>query len=222
MARFNIIDAKTGSVKYSGTPRYNGTYCKVSYLEFSEICSDSLISWNIGDYIVYPRTGLTYRLFDIPQPKKRSYRSEYGGAYVYSNVQFFADTKWLEIEPFRDIVPADNKIHFTTQSSWSVWTNVEGLIARLNAVMQAVHPDEWEFRLVNASEDSELYKLLHVRQGKSDLSSYCHRNCEINKSRVCHVKVWYAKLYLIVALQIEEINFGRKRRRASKCCPHNA
>lgn len=161
MARFNIIDAKTGSVKYSGAPRYNGTYCKVSYLEFSEICSDSLISWNIGDYIVYPRTGLTYRLFDIPQPKKRSYRSEYGGAYVYSNVQFFADTKWLEIEPFRDIVPADNKIHFTTQSSWSVWTNVEGLIARLNAVMQAAHPDEWGFRLVNASEDSELYKLLH-------------------------------------------------------------
>lgn len=161
MARFDIIDAKTGSVKYSGAPRYNGTYCKVSYLEFSEICSDSLISWNIGDYIVYPRTGLTYRLFDIPQPKKRSYRSEYGGAYVYSNVQFFADTKWLEIEPFRDIVPADNKIHFTTQSSWSVWTNVEGLIARLNAVMQAAHPDEWEFRLVNASEDSELYKLLH-------------------------------------------------------------
>ena len=161
MARFDIIDAKTGSVKYSGSPRYNGTYCKVSYLEFSEICSDSLISWNIGDYIVYPRTGLTYRLFDIPQPKKRSYRSEYGGAYVYSNVQFFADTKWLEIEPFRDIVPADNKIHFTTQSSWSVWTNVEGLIARLNAVMQAAHPDEWEFRLVNASEGSELYKLLH-------------------------------------------------------------
>ena len=63
----------------------------------------------------------------------------------------------------------------------------------------------------------ELYKLLYVRQGKSDLSSCCHRNCEINKSRVCHVKVWYAKLYLIVALQIEEINFGRKRRRASKC-----
>lgn len=161
MARFDIIDAKTGSVKYSGAPRYNGTYCKVSYLEFSEICSDSLISWNIGDYIVYPRTGLTYRLFDIPQPKKRSYRSEYGGAYVYSNVQFFADTKWLEIEPFRDIVPVDNKIHFTTQSSWSVWTNVEGLIARLNAVMQAAHPDEWEFRLVNAPEDSELYKMLH-------------------------------------------------------------
>lgn len=161
MAKFSIIDATTGQEKYSGTPRYNGTYCKVSYLEFAEICSDGPITWKVGDYVVYTRTGLTYKLYDIPQPKKRSYKYEYGGAFVYQNVQLFPDTKWLEIEPFRDLVPADNNIHFTTQSSWSVWTNVSDLIGRFNAVMQTAHPGEWEFRLVSAASGSDLYKLLH-------------------------------------------------------------
>ena len=164
MAKFNIIDAVTGNVKYTGAPRYNGVYCKVSCLEFIEIASPTKIDWKVGDYVVYNgsgRTGLTYRLYDIPQPKRQAKNSQYGGAFVYSNVQFFAETKRLDIEPFRDVVLADNFVHFSTRESWSVWASVADLVERMQAVMDAARPNEWEFRLVDATSDSDLYNLLH-------------------------------------------------------------
>ena len=86
MARFSIIDVKTGAVKYSGFPTYNGNYLKVSYLEFREIASDVPIVWNVGDYVVWSgvgRTGFTYRLYDIPQPTKRAESGTDGKAFVF-------------------------------------------------------------------------------------------------------------------------------------------
>ena len=97
MARFNIISKDGKTIRYSGKPRYSGSYLKPSFLEFSEIASPAPIAWEVGDYVDYPRTGMRYRLYSIPQPSKNARKDSYGGAITYSNVQFHAATKELEI-----------------------------------------------------------------------------------------------------------------------------
>lgn len=155
MARFNIIDAETGAIKHSGYPTYNGIFLKVSFLEFREIASPTPIDWKVGDYVVWSgenRTGLTYKLYDIPQPTKKAGVGQCGDSFVYSQVQFYDATKELEICPFRDIVKDDNFVHFSTQNAVSTieplcsnvggeWLN-DGLLARLQANLDDMYIDE--------------------------------------------------------------------------------
>lgn len=152
---------------YTGTPRYNGSYLKPAFIEFPEIASPEPIEFSVGDWLWYPRTGMRYRIYDVPQPKKQAYTNSYGGAYIYSSVQLFADTKQLELAPFRDLVPADNYIHFTTLNSWSVYATVETLLQRLQKVMDDFGadssnpmPTKWVFRLADTTGNPELEQLL--------------------------------------------------------------
>ena len=124
MARFSIISKDGSVIRYEGKPRYIGSYLKPSHLEFSEIASPSPIAWEVGDYVDYPRTGMRYRLYSIPQASKNARSGSHGGAFTYSNVQFHAATKELEIAPFRDLVPEDNNIHFSTRPDVSTFEDV--------------------------------------------------------------------------------------------------
>ena len=157
MARFDIISKSDPEVKrYSGKPRYNGSYLKPSYLEFNEISSATPIAWEIGDYVDYPRTGMRYRLYSIPQASKKARKELHGGAFTYSNVQLYAATKELEIAPFRDLVPNDNGIHFSTSPDVATFEDVYGIARRIQACMDDLYPGRWEIRVASLGAGSEV------------------------------------------------------------------
>ena len=157
MSKFSIIPNGGGTARYSGCPTYTGTYLKPGVLEFREIASPTPIEWAVGDYVAYTRTGFTYRLYSIPQVKKQARSTEYGGAFIYQNVQFFDDSKQLDICPFRDLVLGDNRVHFSTQPSISTFEDVGGIARRLQACLDDMYPDSWVVRLatteMGASQD---------------------------------------------------------------------
>lgn len=166
MSRFKIT-AKDGSdVRYEGKPRYNGAYLKPSYLEFSEITSPSPINWEIGDYVDYPRTGMRYRLYSIPQPSKNARKNTTGNAITYSNVQLHSATKELEIALFRDLVDNDNNIHFSTSPDVVTFENVEGIIRRIQVCMNDLYPNRWEIRLASFDETNDAEVIKSISEAK--------------------------------------------------------
>ena len=147
MARFKIYSKDGQTVRYEGCPRYNGTYLKVSYLEFSSIASPTPIAWQVGDYVDYPRTGLRYTLRSIPAVKKTAKPGQTGDAFVYQNVQFMAQTQDLAVAPFVDLVPEDNGVHFSTQSAVSTFENAYGIAARIQACLDDLLPGVWDVQV---------------------------------------------------------------------------
>lgn len=143
MARFSIMAAGGGSVRFRGCPVYHGTYLKPSYLEFREISSDTPIAWAIGDYVDYTRTGLRYTLYDLPEMVQNSEKAGVAERYVYSNVRLYAKTKDFERCLFRDFVTADNTIHFSSRKDISTFENVDGVAARIQACLDSGYPGEW-------------------------------------------------------------------------------
>ena len=154
MARFKIYSKDGQTVRHEGCPRFNGTYLKVSYLEFSSIASPTPIAWQVGDYVDYPRTGLRYTLRSIPAVKKTAKPGQTGDAFVYQNVQFMAQTQDLAVAPFIDLVPEDNGVHFSTQSAVSTFENAYGIAARIQACLDDFFPGVWEVKVYeNLDED---------------------------------------------------------------------
>lgn len=158
MARFKIISKDGESVRYEGKPKYVGTYLKPSYLEFSEIASPFPVEWEVGDYVDYPRTGIRYYLYSIPQASKNARREASGNSFTYSNVQLFARTKDLEIAPFRDLVIEDNYIHFSTSPDITTFEDVYGIARRIQVCMDDLYPGRWEIRVAefDSTADAEI------------------------------------------------------------------
>lgn len=155
MARFKIISKDGESVRYEGKPKYVGTYLKPSYLEFSEIASPSPVKWEVGDYVDYPRTGMRYYLYSIPQASKNARKDASGNSFTYSNVQLFARTKDLEIAPFRDLVIEDNYIHFSTSPDIATYEDVYGIARRIQVCMDDLYPGRWEIRVAEFDPQSD-------------------------------------------------------------------
>ena len=143
MARFSITAAGGGSVRFRGCPVYHGTYLKPSYLEFREAASDSPIDWAPGDYVDYPRTGLRYYLYDLPECVQNSERTAVAERYVYSNVRLYARTEDLERCVFRDLVSGDNTAHFSSRRTFSTYEALDGVARRIQACLDADYPGEW-------------------------------------------------------------------------------
>ena len=152
MSKFKVISRDATSVRYEGAPQYSGTYLGVDYIEFKNISSPNVIDWQIGDYVDYFRTGVRYKLYTLPMPKKVARVGSYGGAIEYSNVQFFAPTKDLEIAPFRDLVLNDNGIHFSTRQDVSTYEDVRGVARRIQACMDDVFPNKWRIEVYETDE----------------------------------------------------------------------
>lgn len=164
MARFSIYSKDGKSIRYSGKLKYNGTYLKPSYVEFAEIVSSEPISWEIGDYVDYSRTGLRYRLYTLPQPKKQARRGSVANAFVYENVQFYAATKMLERAIFHDLVRTDNGMHFSTRDNLTTYEDVYGVVSRIQQCMEAAYPETWVIEVMDGITESsapELYAQLH-------------------------------------------------------------
>ena len=164
MARFEIKSKDGLSVRFSGKPVYNGSYLKPSSLTFSEVNSPTPIAWEVGDYVDYPRTGMRYSLYNIPQPTKRARKGSRGDAFSYSGVQFFAATKELEIALFKDLVISDNNIHFSTSPDVATFENVEGIARRIQSCMDYFFPNRWEIRIADfdAVEDAEVIEKINT------------------------------------------------------------
>lgn len=154
MARFTIHSKDGKTIRHIGEPQYSGSYMGVDFVEFRAIYSPTPIEWQIGDYVDYHRTGLRYKLFSLPQPKKVARRGEYGAAFEYSNVQFYAATKELEIAPFRDVVARDNKIHFSTRADVSTFEDVHGIARRIQECMDDIFPDSWRIEVYESDDDN--------------------------------------------------------------------
>lgn len=176
MSRFSIYSKDGQSIRYSGKPKYNGTYLKVPYIEFGEIASPVPINWEIGDYLDYSRTGLRYRLFSLPQPKKQARNGEYGAAYVYSNVQLHDATKELEIALFNDsVIDAEKNVHFSTRENVSTYEDVYGIARRIQASIDSFFPDRWVIRVMDLdeTEDADLLAILTEAKEFSISSGNC-------------------------------------------------
>lgn len=159
MARFKIISKDGKSIRYEGKPRYVGTYLKPSFLEFNEIASPTPIAWEVGDYVDYPRTGMRYYLYSIPQASKNATKNSHGKAFTYSGVQLHAATKELEIAPFRDIVANDNNIHFSTSPDVTTFEDIYGIALRIQECMNDLYPDRWEIRVADFDDADIIEKV---------------------------------------------------------------
>lgn len=172
MSIFKIISKDSQSVRYEGAPQYNGAYLGVDYIEFRTISSPSIIDWEIGDYVDYFRTGKRYKLYSLPMPKKVARVGSYGGAIEYSNVQFFAATKELEIAPFKDLVADDNGIHFSTRPDVSTFEDVRGIARRIESCMNDLFPNKWKINIYE-SDDEDLNALLSEKKEFSVSQGSC-------------------------------------------------
>ena len=172
MARFSIISKDGTQVLHEGCPKYTGTYLNVPYLEFSSIESPNPIQWQIGDFVVYHRTGSTYKLYNLPEPKKQARKGEHGSAFVYSNVKFYSPVKDLEIAPFRDVVSEDNKIHFSTRPEVNTTENIYGIASRIQESLNDIFPNKWEI-VVFDTEDKDLLALFNEAKDYSVSNASC-------------------------------------------------
>jgi hypothetical protein len=172
MARFTIY-SKDGQIKrHEGEPQYSGSYMGVDFVEFRTISSPTPIDWQIGDYVDYYRTGKRYRLYSLPMPKKVARRGEYGASFEYSNVQLYGATKELEIAPFRDLVPKDNKIHFSTRPDVSTYENVYGIARRIQECMDDLYPNKWRIEVYD-TDDTDLLSLFEETKEYSVSGGSC-------------------------------------------------
>ena len=160
MAKFTIYSKDGRNVRYVGEPQYSGSYMGVDFIEFRSVSSPTPIEWQIGDYVDYFRTGKRYKLYSFPMPNKVARVNSYGGSFEYSSVQFFAATKELEIAPFRDIVPEDNKIHFSTRPDVSTYENVYGIARRIQECINDIFPNRWRIEVFDTN-DADLLSLLN-------------------------------------------------------------
>lgn len=151
------------SVKYVGSPRYNGAYLKPSSLEFSAINVPFVIDWEVGDYIDYSYNGQRYYLYSLPQPTKQARVGKAGDSITYSAVQFFAKSKDFEIVPFKDFVIADNKRHFTTRSGVSTYEDLYGIKDRIQACLDEMLPGEWTVRVYDKLSDEQKEEALKTK-----------------------------------------------------------
>lgn len=164
MSKFKVISRDATSVRYEGAPQYSGTYLGVDYVEFKNISSPNVIDWQIGDYVDYFRTGIRYKLYTLPMPKKVARVGSYGGAIVYDNVQFFAPTKDLEIAPFRDLVLNENGIHFSTRQDVSTYEDVRGIARRIQACMDDLFPNRWRIEVYETDDEELNNQLAEVKE----------------------------------------------------------
>ena len=163
MSRFSIYSSDGAAIRHSGKPKYQGAYLKVSYLDFGEVSSPVPIDWHIGDYVDYPRTGLRYRLYSIPQPKKQGRRKENGASFVYPSVQLHAATKELEMALFNDMVlDAEKNVHFSTREQTSTFEDVYGIARRIQASVDSFFPGKWTIKVMDLDEaaDASLIAIL--------------------------------------------------------------
>lgn len=155
MSRFDIKSADGSVTRYSGKLKYHGTYLSPSYVEFTQICSDTPIAFAIGDYVDYDRTGknVRYRLYSLAMPKRNAGNGSHGESFTYSNVQLFNESKILEFAPCRDLAYVDSQPYFSSKSDFAVFITVADLGVRIQENLNRYEgADRWRVRVQSGLE----------------------------------------------------------------------
>lgn len=182
MSRYRIYSPQ-GQFIADGCPRFMSNFGQPDCLEFPIISSPAPLDFPFGSYVDYitdawGRSG-RYLLYDIPQPMKQARRAASGESFVYSNVRFCLQSKELERTLFRDIVEADNGIHFSSRETISTYEDVDGIARRIEACMNArarelsADPDTWVVRAYDTQDASLQALLKEVREFSISAGASC-------------------------------------------------
>jgi hypothetical protein len=145
----------------SGTPKYNGIFGRVSYLEFSEIASPVPLDLDAGCYVDYARTGIRYKTYTDVAVSRQARTNEAGDSFLYKNVKFYAPTRDIELALFHDLVLYDNTLHFSSAGNVSTFENVYGIADRLQANLDNAYGEGvWKINVVEEDEPSEVTELM--------------------------------------------------------------
>ena len=145
----------------SGTPKYNGIFGRVSYLEFSEIASPVPLDLDAGCYVDYARTGIRYKTYTDVAVSRQARTNEAGDSFLYKNVKFYAPTRDIELALFHDLVLYDNTLHFSSAGNVSTFENVYGIADRLQANLDNAYGEGvWKINVIEEDEPSEVTELM--------------------------------------------------------------
>ena len=70
---------------------------------------------------------------------------------------------------------------------------------------------------VKINQTVELDEILVIFQCEGNGSSYSYRYREVRQTRVCNIKIRNGEFYLIIALEIDKIDFSLKWTLSTKC-----
>jgi hypothetical protein len=147
---YKVYD-KSGNIRCETTTvEFNGTWKSVGKLT-ATIYSPVPIEFANGDYITY--RDVKYTLRYLPSVKKQATKLSYGQAFVYDNMIFYAASDDLTRCMFLDIVPSDNKIHYTELPNFSFYcTKANDFAERLQANLDRLYTGDSKFTVTVATE----------------------------------------------------------------------
>lgn len=162
MARYNIIGLD-GNIKAEAEMAYSHTFMEIPKLTCTLQSADN-ISFVAGDYVIYPIGGVDvkFSLDRHPSSKQTAYIRSSGRAITYT-LTFYPDEKVLTQAIMKDVVPADNNIHYTGLSVFTAYCTPKDFAARLQANLDIINDaygytddDRWQIELpALSSETSE-------------------------------------------------------------------
>lgn len=126
---YNSSDAQVGVIKKF---TYNGNFMQETYID-ADVYSNNISSIvAVGCYITYRGTKFTI-MYDS-SVKRKSRTDSNGDAIIYEGVRFHHPVEEFKHIQFRDIVPNDNNIHYTSMPDFSFWAeDITDLAERLQA-----------------------------------------------------------------------------------------
>lgn len=157
--RPNQYEVKRGSdVIFKGYPTYHGSYMKPCYLEFTNVSVPAPLDLQAGDEVNYTRLGETFKLYEIPEPKKQASSNQSGEAYVYDSIKFYDAAKVLEIALFRNLVE-NGQYHFSSDAEVNITTNVAGVAGMIQECLRSYTGDStWSVYLYNDATMQSAYE----------------------------------------------------------------
>lgn len=160
MARYNIVGLD-GNIKAEAEMAYSHTFMEIPKLTCTLESADNIL-FVAGDYVIYPIGGVDvkFSLDRHPSSKQTAYVRSSGRAITYT-LTFYPDEKVLTQAIMKDIVPADNNIHYTGLSVFTAYCTPKDLAARLQANLDIVNDtygytadDRWQIEVPALSPET--------------------------------------------------------------------
>lgn len=119
---------------------YNGKWMEERYVS-ATIDSPVPIDFAIGDYLIY--RGERFEINYDPGKIKSAPPEKKGDGFKYENVKFNDLSDELTRCEFRDVVPNDNLLHYTSLPKFRFYGSVRDLAGRIKANLDRVYPGQW-------------------------------------------------------------------------------
>ncbi len=135
------IKGNDGTVKATvHALEYNGEWMGERYVTVT-VESPYPIEFAIGDYLEY--RGERFEINYDPGKIKSAPSYIKGDAFKYENIKFNSLADELTRCEFRDVVPSDNQIHYTSLPKFTFYGGVRDLAGRIQANLDRTYPGKW-------------------------------------------------------------------------------